>query len=51
MSEIAADAIRYIEKSPYALLITVGEEKNAPFKPFSRYVGMVGKNYIIPSVK
>jgi len=35
VSEIQADAIRYIEDSTYAMLITVGEDK----RPYARYVG------------
>jgi general stress protein 26 len=35
MSEMTAEALGYIEKSIYALLITVGEEN----KPCVRYVG------------
>jgi general stress protein 26 len=35
MSQITDEAISYIEKSPYALLITVSEDK----RPSSRYIG------------
>ncbi len=35
MSDTALEAIGYIEKSPYALLVTVGKEN----KPFVRYIG------------
>ena len=35
MSDVAAEAAGYIEKSPFALLITVGEDNT----PFARYIG------------
>jgi hypothetical protein len=41
MNEIISDAIRYIEESPYCLLITVGEAEKGPFRPFARYIGPV----------
>jgi general stress protein 26 len=35
MSDLAVEAVGFIEKSPYALLITVGKEN----KPFVREIG------------
>jgi uncharacterized pyridoxamine 5'-phosphate oxidase family protein len=37
MSALTAEAIGYIEKAPFALLVTVGEGN----KPFARYVGPI----------
>jgi nitroimidazol reductase NimA-like FMN-containing flavoprotein (pyridoxamine 5'-phosphate oxidase superfamily) len=41
MDEIIADAITYVEESPYCLLITAGSGEGGASRPFARYVGPV----------